>query len=236
MAAVRERLRVARDMHDLLGRGLSALALKADLIGKLIGRDDSRAAGEMGEMSRICAAARAYIRLVTGDGQQLSLAAELAAARRLLASAGIKVHACIPGGPLPAAADEVLAPVLREAVTNHPRHSAATSCTIETTAAGSLLRLAVSNDGVTGQAAAALGAHGPTAGGGSGLANLTARGAGRGWAAGQPPGRRPVRPDRGDPAARFPGRGPTRLPGRPTVHGSSCRGGSVISHALAWRA
>ena len=69
MAAVRERLRVARDVHDLLGLGLSAIALKADLIGALIGRDDARAAAEIGEMSRICAAARADIRLVTGDGQ-----------------------------------------------------------------------------------------------------------------------------------------------------------------------
>jgi len=38
MAAVRERLRIARDVHDLLGMGLSAVALKADLVGPLIGR------------------------------------------------------------------------------------------------------------------------------------------------------------------------------------------------------
>jgi two-component system, NarL family, sensor histidine kinase DesK len=93
MAAVRERLRVARDVHDLLGLGLSAIALKSDLIAALIGRDDSRAAAEIEEMSRICAAVRADARLVTGDGRRLSLVAELAAAEQILTSAGIEVRA-----------------------------------------------------------------------------------------------------------------------------------------------
>lgn len=170
MAAVRERLRVARDVHDLLGLGLSAIALKADLIGALIGRDDSRAAAELDELSRICAAARADIRLVTGAGGRLSLPDELSAATQILASAGLAVRADIPCGPLPAAADDVLAPVLREAVTNILRHSRATTCTIEVTASDGALRLRVANNGVLPEAA------GPHAGsGGCGLANLTAR-------------------------------------------------------------
>jgi len=53
MAAVRERLRVGRDVHDLLGLGLSAIALKTDLIGKLIGHDDARAAAELEERAVI---------------------------------------------------------------------------------------------------------------------------------------------------------------------------------------
>jgi two-component system sensor histidine kinase DesK len=172
MTAVRERLRVARDVHDLLGLGLSAVALKADLIGALIGRDDSRAGAEMEEMNRICAAARADIRLVTGQGQRLSLEAELAAARQILTSAGVEARVDISGRPLPAAADEVLAPVLREAVTNILRHSAATACTIAITADDKTLRLHVANDGVMQRAAGNL-----TAGGraGRGLAHLDAR-------------------------------------------------------------
>jgi signal transduction histidine kinase len=172
-AMLRERLRVARDVHDLLGLGLSAIALKTDLIGRLIGRDNARAAAEMEEMSRICAAVCADIRLVTHDGQRLSLAAELTAARQILASAGIAVRASMPGGPLPAAADAVLAPVLREAITNILRHSAATWCSIEA-AAGSAVRLVVSNDGVPDRADAGEDGQ-PGARGGSGLANLTAR-------------------------------------------------------------
>jgi two-component system, NarL family, sensor histidine kinase DesK len=175
MAAVRERLRVARDVHDLLGLGLSAIALKADLIRKLIGRDDARAAAEIEELSRICVATRADVRLVAGDRHRLSLVGECAAARQILASAGIRVDARAWAGSLPPAADEVLAPVLREAVTNILRHSAATSCQIDISAVGGTLRLAVSNDGVTGRARPPGGEGGPGTRGGSGLANLTAR-------------------------------------------------------------
>jgi two-component system, NarL family, sensor histidine kinase DesK len=175
VAAVAERLRVARDVHDLLGLGLSAIALKTDLIGRLIGRDDDRAAAEMDELARTCAAARADIRLVTGGGQQLSLAAELDAAAEILAAAGVQVHASLPAGPLPATADGTLAVVLREAVTNILRHSTAASCTIEAAAGDGAVRMAVSNDGVTGRAGPPDGDGRRGAGGGRGLANLTAR-------------------------------------------------------------
>jgi two-component system, NarL family, sensor histidine kinase DesK len=190
MAAVRERLRVARDVHDLLGLGLSAVALKADLIGALIGRDEGRAAAEIEEMSRICATVRADLRLVTGDGKRLSLAAELAAAKQILSSAGIKVRASIPGGSLPAAADEVLAPVLREAVTNILRHAAATACVIEVSAYAGALRLHVGNDGAAqrgteGGTAAAGGRAGTTAAGGRAGTGTAGGRAGTGTAGGR---------------------------------------------------
>jgi two-component system sensor histidine kinase DesK len=186
MAVLAERLRVARDVHDLLGLGLSAIALKTDLIARLIGRDDARAAAEIAEMGRICAHARADIRLVTDASRHLPLDAELAAAREILTSAGVAVHADLGAGPLPATADTVLAPVLREAVTNILRHSAATSCTIEVTATVGALRLRVGNDGVPDRAAAGgpadrAASGGPAAGAAAvGPAGLPVAGAGTG--------------------------------------------------------
>jgi two-component system sensor histidine kinase DesK len=165
-ALAQERLRVARDTHDLLGLGMSAVALKADLIARLIGRDNARARAEIAGLRRICSAASKDIQLVTGEGR-LSLAAELAAARELLLSARIDLSAdtC---GPLPAAADTVMAPVLREAVTNILRHSSARTCTIKAATDCGVLRLHVSNDGAAGPPAS----DGRS---GHGLANLTAR-------------------------------------------------------------
>jgi two-component system sensor histidine kinase DesK len=167
VAAARERARFARDTHDLLGLGLSAAALKTDLIGRLIGRDEAAARDEIAQLRRICAAAAADIRLVH-DCQQLSLDAELTLARELLASAGITVRADLAAGPLPAAAEAVLAPVLREAVTNILRHSSGRQCTIVTAVRDGVLRLSVVNDGA---------ASAPADGGrpGHGLANLTTR-------------------------------------------------------------
>jgi two-component system, NarL family, sensor histidine kinase DesK len=175
-AVAGERLRVARDTHDLLGLGLSAIAMKADLIGKLIGRDGARAGEEIAELARICATARADVRLVAGEARDLPIDAELAAARDVLASAGIDVRMRVSADPSPELAT-VLAPVVREAVTNILKHSSASYCVLEMTADARLLRLLVSNDGSTGTGSTgpgsgALAADGRT---GNGLRNLAAR-------------------------------------------------------------
>lgn len=170
-AVAGERLRVARDTHDLLGLGLSAIAMKADLIGKLIGRDDARAGDEIAELARICATARADMRLVAGEARDLPLDAELAAARGVLASAGIDVRARVSADPPPEAA-AVLVPVVREAVTNILKHSSASYCVLEMTADASLLRLLIRNDGSDDADRAPLAAAGRT---GNGLRNLAAR-------------------------------------------------------------
>jgi len=171
-AVAGERLRVARDTHDLLGLGLSAIAMKADLIGKLIGRDDARAGEETAELARICATARADVRLVAGEARDLPLDAELAAARDVLASAGIDVRMCVSADPPPEAA-AVLVPVVREAVTNILKHSSARYCTLELTADGTgHPQLLISNDGSDNGDSAPLAAADRT---GNGLRNLAAR-------------------------------------------------------------
>jgi two-component system, NarL family, sensor histidine kinase DesK len=182
-AVAGERLRMARDTHDLLGLGLSAIAMKADLIGKLIGRDDARAGEEIADLARICATARADVRLVAGEARDLPLDAELAAARDVLASAGIDVRMRVSADPSPEAA-AVLVPVIREAVTNILKHSSASYCVLELTADARLLRLSISNDGSsisndgstgtgsTGTGSGPLATDGRT---GHGLRNLAAR-------------------------------------------------------------
>jgi two-component system sensor histidine kinase DesK len=171
-AVADERLRMARDTHDLLGLGLSAIAMKADLIGKLIGRDDARAGEETAELARICATARADMRLVAGEARDLPLDAELGAARDVLASAGIDVRMCVSADP-PSGAAAVLVPCVREAVTNILKHSSASYCTLRLTADGTgRLRLLICNDGGDKDDSAPLAAAGRA---GNGLCNLAAR-------------------------------------------------------------
>jgi two-component system, NarL family, sensor histidine kinase DesK len=168
MAVVDERLRVARDTHDLLGLGLSAIALKADLINRLIGRDGATARTEIEDLAGICATARADMRLVTGEARDLPFEAELEAARTVLESAGIDVRMGITATAAHDAATAVLVPVLREGVTNILRHSSASHCVIEMTGGLSVLRLRISNDGSAASPA-------QTGHGGNGLVNLTSR-------------------------------------------------------------
>ncbi len=168
MAVGQERQRVARDVHDLLGLGLSTIALKCDLAVRLIGRDDDRTRGELEQLLTIAATALTDLRSVTGDARQrLSLRTELTAAGDTLASAGVEVRVDVPDRPLPAPVDEALATVLREAVTNVLRHATATWCAIRLSRTGEVVRLHIANDGP----------HPPRAGGtgGAGIGNLRAR-------------------------------------------------------------
>ncbi|MFY1692062.1 sensor histidine kinase [Plantactinospora sp. WMMB782] len=175
-AVERERRRVGQDTHDLLGLGLSAIALKCDLAGRLIGRDDTRAQMELHKLLRLAAQARADIRAVTAGEPGLSIRTELVAARDVLGTAGVRVEVTTTGAEsVPADVDAVLATVLREAVTNVLRHSRATRCDIDLRANAVTVSLRIANDGA-GAAPAAPPA--PTHGrpvGGRGLANLAAR-------------------------------------------------------------
>ncbi len=173
-AADQERLRVAQDSHDLLGLGLAAVALKCDLAGRLIGRDDARARAEMDAVLLLAAQTRSEMLKVTAGGHDLSLAAEVAAARQLLTSTGVDVDvdpADVAGLLLPEQVDAVLATVLREAVTNMLRHARATRCGIHLRKDADGIELRVTNDGV--------GKPSPDRtqqrGGGRGLPSLTAR-------------------------------------------------------------
>jgi two-component system sensor histidine kinase DesK len=168
IAVVQEQLRAARDTHDLLGLGLSAVALKCDLVLRLIGRDGTKARGELEQLLDIAAKARDDVLSVTsGADRRLSLDTELTAARDALASAGVDVRADVAAEAFPPAVDTVLATVLREAITNILRHATAKRCTIELSEAGDVIRLHVTNDGVL--------SPGATSTGGAGIGNLRAR-------------------------------------------------------------
>ncbi|WP_225944274.1 sensor histidine kinase [Actinophytocola algeriensis] len=165
LAAVRERLRLARDTHDLLGLGLSAMALKTDLVMALIGRDDAQARCELDDLLWLCAKAGDDARLVATEDLRLSFTSELGLAFDILTSSGIAVRLPERLPSAPKDVDGVLAMVVREAVTNILRHSAALHCTITLVVVDGTLRLRIGNDGVLEEA------HG----GGSGLANLRTR-------------------------------------------------------------
>ncbi|NUP62358.1 MAG: hypothetical protein HOW71_09295 [Nonomuraea sp.] len=167
LAAVQERMRVARDAHDLLGLGLSVVALKCDLVVQLIGRDDAKARDELRQLLEVAAQARDDVLSVTDEERQRpSLRKELASARDTLAAAGVEVRADLSAVPVPPEVEAVLATVLRESVTNILRHAAAGHCAIVLSATGAAVRLQVTNDG----------AHSPEpAGGGTGIANLRVR-------------------------------------------------------------
>nr|WP_225954976.1 ATP-binding protein [Kibdelosporangium phytohabitans] len=147
LATVAERLRLAQDTHDLLGLGMTTLALKTDLITALIGRDDQRAARELGDLVSLCTTIGADAGRITGERPELSLSSEFARATDVLDASGIEVTTHCAPVPLAADADTILAIVLREAVTNVLRHSTAQRCAITLAAGNGTVTLRISNDG-----------------------------------------------------------------------------------------
>jgi two-component system, NarL family, sensor histidine kinase DesK len=125
-----ERLRFARDLHDLLGHSLSTIVLKSELAGRLVPRAPGRAGAEIADVERTARDALQQVRAAVAGYRRPSLVRELAAAHELLVAAGIDARIDASPNTLPPAADGLLGWAVREGVINVVRHSRARSCTI----------------------------------------------------------------------------------------------------------
>jgi two-component system, NarL family, sensor histidine kinase DesK len=146
LAAVAERERIARDLHDVLGHTLSLIILKSELASKLADHDAARAAKEIREVEQVARTAMAEVR-ETIRGYRTTLDAEVARARALLETAGIPGEFSVELTAPDAARDEVLAFVLREGVTNVVRHSDATVCRVRVEQSTDGCTLTIADDG-----------------------------------------------------------------------------------------
>jgi two-component system sensor histidine kinase DesK len=164
LAVAEERLRFARDLHDLLGHSLSLIALKSELAGRLLPGQPDRAAREVGDIEQVTREALAEVREAVGGYRAPTVAVELASAQRALDAAGIEVALEWPDVRLAADTEALLAWAVREASTNVIRHSGAERCAIRLRDEAGMVALEVSDDG-----------RGGAANGGSGLAGLAER-------------------------------------------------------------
>lgn len=190
LAATEERLRLARDLHDLLGHSLSLITLKSELAGRMLPDRPHEAAQQVADIERVSRQALVDVREAVSGYRRPTLTAELAAARGALRAAGIaaRVHVPEPVPGLATDAESALAWALREAVTNVVRHSGAATCVVALATGGTTATLTVSDDGrgPTGPA----GPKGPAGSGGpvpgNGLTGLGERlvlaGGSLGWA------------------------------------------------------
>jgi two-component system, NarL family, sensor histidine kinase DesK len=164
LAVSEERLRLSRDLHDLLGHNLSVISLKSQLARKLLGRDPEAADREMRDVESVARTSLQEARTVVRGLRAASLAAELDRAREALEAAGIEV-AVRTDGP-PPDLDGPLAFVVREGATNVIRHSRARRCEIAVRRTADIAEVEIRDDGVGGSDAA---------GQGSGLRGLAER-------------------------------------------------------------
>lgn len=179
LAVIGEKGRQGRDLHDILGPTMSALALKSSLAAKLVDRDPDRARAELGEIDEVARRAIAELDQVRDAAFATSVDREVEACRSLLAVAGISVS-LTRSGPAPPQEHVVpLAGCLREGANNVLRHSDATRCTIRLTGTPAVSTLRIANDGLR---------NGQADSPGRGLSNLAERagdlgGQARAWTA-----------------------------------------------------
>jgi len=136
LAAERERMRIARDLHDLLGHSLTTVTVKAALAARLFDQDPTRARAEIAEVEVLARESLADVRAAVAGYREVRLATELATAREVLEAAGIDAQ--LPGvveGMSPEVGG-LFGWVVREGVTNVVRHSKATSVRITLDATG----------------------------------------------------------------------------------------------------
>lgn len=196
LATFRERERITRDMHDVLGHSLTVISVKAELAARLLRADPGsgasgadgagigRAADELADVHSLARSALADVRGMIADERRASLAGEVAAARAALDAAGI--DADLPGtvDMVPAERRELFAWVLREGSTNVLRHAGARhvrvgltpdTLVIEDDGQGQVVGESSGGHGLNGLGARARAAgatleHGPRPGGGFRLA------------------------------------------------------------------
>ena len=148
LAAVAERERIARDLHDLLGHTLSVIVIKSELASKLADRDPRRAAIEIRDVERISRNALREVRDAIHGYRGERVEKEVENGRVALASAGVTLVAdLIPLGVEPEA-EHALALAIREALTNVLRHARASRCDVRVEKTESAVRIIVQDDGV----------------------------------------------------------------------------------------
>ena len=131
LAVTQERLRLARDLHDVLGHRLGLIALQAEVAGAE-------------EIRALAATTLQEVRQAVHGYGTVDLTEQLETARLVLTSAGISASVTAAPTDLGPATSQLAAATVREAVTNVLRHSDARHVRIDLTPA----RLVISNDGL----------------------------------------------------------------------------------------
>jgi two-component system sensor histidine kinase DesK len=165
LAAENERIRIARDLHDLLGHSLTTITVKAGLARKLGPADPEGAVAQIAEVEDLCRRVLADVRAAVSGYREVTLASELARGRELLRASGITADLPTAIDVADPAHQELFGWAVREGLTNVIRHARARSCQVRV----SVSCVEIIDDG-----------HGSEAAPGNGLRGLRERAAAAG--------------------------------------------------------
>jgi signal transduction histidine kinase len=155
LAVVRERERLARELHDSVTQSLYSLTLLAEAGRRLAGAGDlKRVAGYLDRLGEISQQALKEMRLLVYELRPLVLRREglVGALQQRLDAvekrAGVDARLLVEGTiELPTSVEEALYRIAQEALNNALKHAAATSVTVTVRARGDRVELEVMDDG-----------------------------------------------------------------------------------------
>jgi signal transduction histidine kinase len=179
--ASEERLRIARDLHDVVAHSLSVINVQANTALHLLDQQPDRARSTLTVINDVSRQALVEVRSVLGVLRQVDEALPRSPAPSLermgelisrATAAGISVRVSEEGTrhPLPANVDLAGYRIMQEALTNSARHAAGSAVAVRVVYGPGDLVIQVDDDGAGGQRPA-----GPASGGGSGIAGMTER-------------------------------------------------------------
>jgi signal transduction histidine kinase len=181
--ADQERLRIARDLHDVIGHSFAAVNVQARVAGTVLETDRAEARLALTAIESISREALKEIRRALGvlreGGQEqtvtaASLTTRIGTLLEPLQDAGIRVeaHVDIGDASLPRAPADAVYRVVQESLTNVMRHAAADAVRLRVAREGGTVKVEITNDGARPAVASRSGAG---SGGGHGLLGMRER-------------------------------------------------------------
>jgi two-component system sensor histidine kinase DesK len=148
LAAIAERERIARDMHDLLGHSLSSLALKSELAEKLIAKEKyEQAKSEINQVASLARETLSEVRQAVTGLKKQSLSSGVEHLKNELEHLGFKTKAQIDLAQLPAKVESTVFMLCKEWVTNILRHSKGDSVNISLKQDEKFIHLEITDNG-----------------------------------------------------------------------------------------
>ena len=131
LAAIAERERIARDLHDILGHSLSSIALKSELASKLNhAQRYTQANDEIDQVAELARALLSDVRNAVSDLKQLNINSQLDKFVQRLQEQDFSVELQASINNLPAQVEGIAILIIKEVVTNLLRHSVSKRCAI----------------------------------------------------------------------------------------------------------
>ncbi len=161
-AATRERLRITRELHDVIGHALSVMVVQAGVAERLLDRRPDQALAAVAEIGRTGRQSLAEMRrllgvLRDGDGEVGELVpggpwtglADVTALSARVEGAGLPVEVTVVGarGQVPPGIDLAAYRVVQEALTNCLRHASASRAQVSVTYSTAAIELTIEDDG-----------------------------------------------------------------------------------------